>query len=133
MNLPSNEHTFHFKDHGERTKQVFEGHFTVKCILTMQESVDVGLRLDALNGGSKTLVPGVQILNRAFAELDVRIIKAPSWWKDSANGRELFDSNIVLGVFDKAIDGERIYEDRIKEASGDAQERVENQKSEKKA
>lgn len=120
MNLPSNEYTFSFNDKGERTKTRYEGKFTVRCILTMQEIVDVGLKIDELNRGSKTLAPGVGLINRAFAELDIRVLKAPSWWKDSNNGRDLLDLNIVLGVFEKAMDAETEFSTRLEKAAEEA-------------
>jgi hypothetical protein len=121
----SNEYTFAFKCVGEKTKQVYEGQFTVKCILSNQEIVEVGLRIDTYNRGSKTLPQGVQLLNRAMAELEIRTLKSPSWWKDSDAGRDLLDTNLIYELFNKAIDGERIYDERIAEATQSAEEKAE--------
>jgi hypothetical protein len=125
MFLPSNEHTFHFKATGEKTKQKYEGTFTVKCLLTAVEAVEVGLRTDAFNRGSKTIHSSVAILNRAFAELDIRILKAPSFWKDANDGRDLLDPNIVLEVFDQALGAEKVYTDRVEAAAKEADEQAE--------
>ncbi len=133
MNLPSNEYTFSFKTTGDKTKKVFEGSFTVKCLLTSAEIIEVGLRLDQYNRGSKTLAPGVNLLNRAFAELDVRMIKAPSWWKDSQDGRDLFDTNVVLEVFDRAIEAEAVYDKRVAEAADVAEKAAEESQKKKAA
>ena len=132
MSLPSNEHTFEFSEKGEKTKKAFEGSFTVKCLLSIQEIVDVGLRIDSYNRGSITVAPGINLINRAFAELDVRIVKSPSWWKDSNNGRELRDINIVLQVFSKAVDAEDVYEKRIVEAAVEADKSVAKSTAKKK-
>lgn len=133
MILPSNEYTFSFSDKGERTKKTYEGSFTVKCLLTMEEIRQVGIRLDNLNVGSKTLAPGVALLNRAFAELDVRILKAPSWWKDASDGRDLFDTNIILGVFENAIDAERVFDERITEKAESDEQAVTKGRSKNKS
>ena len=132
MDLPKNDHSFSFSEKGERTKKTYEGQFTVKCLLTMEEIRQVGLKLDLFNGGSKTLPGLVALLNRAFAELSVRIIKAPSWWTDSNDGRDLFDTNVVLEVFNSAINAEQVWDDRIKDAAKDADAAVAAKASKKK-
>jgi len=117
MSLPSNEHTFVLKIDGERTKQTFDGTFTVRCLLTNAEIIEVGLRIDQYNKGSQTVPPGVALLNRALAELDVRIMKSPSWWKESDGGRNLLDTNVIYEVFSKSLEAEKIYDERIAEAA----------------
>jgi len=132
MDLPKNDHSFTFSEKGERTRKTYEGQFTVKCLLSMEEIRQAGIKLDLLNGGSRTLPGGVALLNRAFAELSVRIIKAPSWWTDSNEGRELFDTNVVLEVFNKAIDAERVWDERITKAADDAEAATAPKPSKKK-
>jgi hypothetical protein len=122
MDIPSREHTFFFKDKGERTRKNYEGNFTVKALLTQQEIVDVGMLLDQYSRGSKTLVQGVALLNRAFAELDVRIVKAPAFWKDSNQGRDLLDTNIVFGIYKASMDAESEYDKKLEEAAKAADE-----------
>lgn len=113
--LPSNEYTFTLKVKGDKTKSSYEGPFTVKCLLSNGELIDVGLRIDAYNRGSTTVPQGIALLNRALAELEVRIIKAPSWWKDSNSGRDLLDTNVIYEVFEKSLDAEKVYDERIAE------------------
>ena len=124
MELPKNEYTFQFSEKGERTKKQYEGSFTVKCLLTMDEIRQTGIKIDILNGGSQTLPSGVALLNRAIAELDTRIIKAPSWWKDANNGRDLFDTNVILMVFNKALEAESDWDTRISDAAEAAEEKI---------
>lgn len=122
MDIPSREHTFYFKDKGERTKKLYEGSFTVKAVLTQQEIVDVGMLLDQYNRGSKTLPQGVALLNRAFAELDVRIVKSPAFWRDSNQGRDLLDTNIVFGIYKSAMDSEEEYDKKLADMAEKAEE-----------
>lgn len=131
MDIPSREHTFYFKDKGERTRKNFEGSFTIKALLTQQEIVDVGLLLDQYSRGSKSLSQGVSLLNRAFAELDIRIVKAPSFWKDSNQGRDLLDTNIVFGVYKAAMDAETEYDKKLEEMANKAEEASKPKKKEK--
>lgn len=115
MLLPvSNEYTFHLSVKGESTGLKYEGTFKVKCLLTTSEKVDIGLRLDSYNRGSKTVSQGVAVLNATLAELDVRIMESPSFWKDSDYGRELLDTNVIYEVFKKSNEAEEDFKERIR-------------------
>jgi hemolysin activation/secretion protein len=121
--LPSNEYSFSLSAQGEKTKQKFEGSFTVKCLLSNKELIEVGLRTDAYNNGSQSVsTTGVGLMNRAIAYLEVAITKAPSWWKDSDSGRELLDRNVLYEVYNKALDAEKVYDERISKAAEEAEE-----------
>jgi hypothetical protein len=136
MFLPSNEHTFQFSATGEKTKQKYEGAFKVKCLLNMSESIEAALRFDSYTRGSKTLLGDSSTYARAIAELELRVIDSPSWFKDSNFGRDLFDKNVVLELALQAMDAEKVFDDRLAEAAKKAEEEVEKQakkKAEKKA
>lgn len=122
MSLPSNEHTFTVSILGERTRQKYDGSFTVKCVLTNRELIEVGLRTDAYNNGSKSIATsGIGIMNRAIAHMEIATIKSPSWWRDSDGGRELLDLNVLYEVYNKALEAEKVYDERITKAADDAQ------------
>jgi hypothetical protein len=130
-----NEYTFPVKIVGERSKKTYEGNFTVKCVLNYQEQINVGLLIDEYNRGSRTVPEATFRMNRALAELDIRILvdertgnqKAPSWWRDSNGGRELIDKNVVLELFLKALDAETDFDKRIEEEGKEAEEAIEKQ------
>ena len=123
MLLPvSNEYTFYFSSKGSETGFKYEGTFKVKCLLNIEEKVDIGLRTDAYNRGSKTVSSGITIMNSTLAELDVRIIESPSFWKDSDYGRKLLDTNIIYEVFSKANDSEADFKKRLTEAAESAEQ-----------
>lgn len=130
MFLANNEHKFYLKAKGEKSGQSFEGDFTVKCILNIEEEVEVAIRTDRYNAGSKTLNPSMALINRTIAELEMRIIKAPTWWTDSGYGRTLVDKNVVYDVFTKAMEGEKVWADRLKSEAEEAE--AEAEKSQKK-
>jgi hypothetical protein len=114
MHLANNEHKFYFKEKGVISNQWFEGDFSVKCVLTIEEQVRVGVLVDRYNGGSRTLDPNRALMNRSIAEMEVRIIYdndnkplCPTWWSENGFGRTLIDSNILYSVFSKAMEGEK--------------------------
>jgi|GEM_PF-2993310 len=133
MFLSNNEHKFYFKDKGERTGQSFEGDFVAKCILNQIEQIEVALRVDRYNGGSKTISPGHALMNRAIAELEIRLVKAPTWWTDSDGGRTLYDSNILYSVFEEAFKGEKAWAERLKKEAEEAEGTAEKSQKAKEA
>lgn len=122
--LPSNEHTFQFRGTGERTKVTYSGTFKVKCLLNVNEQVEVALRHDSYTRQSKTLLPRAALLARAIAELEIRVIEKPAFWKDCEEGRSLLDENIVFEVFNAALEAEKVFEERVKAANKDAEESI---------
>lgn len=124
--LPKNEHSFNVDVKGETTGERFQGSFTVKQILTVREQAQVGLLADTYNGGSRTIPRNVALMNLAIAELEVRIMQdkkgaqlAPSWWRDSDDGRDLLDVNVLYDIYNQALLAEKAYKTRV---SGEAQE-----------
>lgn len=119
--LPANEHTLYVKIQGEDTKEWFEGSFTFKCLLNQAEKVEVAVRTDRYNQGSTTISPQHALINRTIAELEMRTIKAPTWWTENGNGRLLYDTNVVFHVFKEAFEAEAAFkkklEDKIKAAT----------------
>lgn len=114
MMLPGNEFTFPFKCKGEVSGQWFEGDFTVCCCLTNAEQSEVAIRTDRYSAGSKTLPEQFKLNNRVFAELDMRIKKSPTWWKESNGGWDLYDTNIVHEVFAKTMEASKDWAERLK-------------------
>lgn len=136
MHLANNEHKFYFKEKGTTSDQWFEGDFTVKCVLNIEEQVRVGVLVDRYNGGSRTLEPNRALMNRAIAEMEVRVATnkeskplCPTWWTESDYGRTLYDSNILYSVFSKAMDAEKQWTERLNKEADKSEKEVE--KSEK--
>lgn len=122
MHLANNEHKFYCKIQGEKTMEWFEGDFVVKCILTNEEQVDIAIRTDRYNAGSKTLPTQHTLINRTIAELEVRIMRdakgklqAPTWWIESDGGRLLYDTNVLYHVFAEAMKAEQVFAQRLKD------------------
>ena len=115
--LPKNEKTFTFDKEDGFTGQKYSGEFTVKCVLTFAdrrvlELEKSRLRLDILNPTSELLA-----LTTIQASLKTRIISAPSWWKESDNGNNILDSEVVITLFDKVMEQEDLWVADLKQKS----------------
>jgi hypothetical protein len=131
MLLENNEFAFHIKVQGEKTKEWFEGDFTIKCILNMQEQMDIAIATDRYNGGSTSLDPNFKLFNRMLAELETRLVRknnkplCPTWWSESNFGWQLHDSNIVFEVFPKVGEAEKAWAERLKAKADKATDQAE--------
>lgn len=125
MMLPGNEFTFHFKHKGDVSGEWYEGDFTVCCCLTNAEQMEVAIRTDRYSGGSKSLPEQFKLTNRVFAELDMRIKKAPKFWTESNGGWDLHDNNIVHEVFAKAMEASKDWAERLKAKATEAEKAAE--------
>lgn len=147
MHLTNNEYRFYFKEKGDISGQWFEGDFVVKCVLNIEEQVQVGILVDRYNGGSRTLDPNRALMNRSIAEMEMRLAKdnegdpiCPTWWTENGFGRTLYDSNILYSVFSEAMNAEKSWKDslnkEVKKAEKDAKKsdkiRAAREKNDKK-
>lgn len=137
MYLPKNEYQFYIKHQGNKTKQWFEGTFVVRCCLTLEEQVQVAINVDRLNQGSVTIAPEYGLVNRALAEVQMRIVndkdgkpQCPTWWTENRHGAGLFDSNIVFQVFADAMKAEEDWAKRLDEDTKKAEKRAEEKPAE---
>jgi len=117
MDLPKNERTFQFSYKSELFNKMFEGSFTVKCVLNMLdkrilEIEKSRLRLDVINP-----TPDLIALTTIQANLKTRIIEAPEWWKQSNNGNDIQDEGVIVTLFDKVMDQEDEWRAELKAKS----------------
>jgi hypothetical protein len=90
---------------GETTGEVFPGVFKVKTRLSFRDALERDKIRRALLGSDPD---GASIransIADVFSELAVRIVDAPSWWANSANGMDLSDDNVVAEVYKQAME-----------------------------
>lgn len=87
---------------GDVTGHRYDGTFKTKPILTHAEQLsrDIVMR-DLLGPNPKD--SSIRAVSQAgiIAEIRVRCVETPSWWKDARDGLGLYDENVLATVFDK--------------------------------
>ncbi len=87
---------------GDVTGHRYEGMFKTKPILTHSEQLarDIIMR-DLLGPNPKD--GSIRAVSQAgiIAEIRIRCVETPSWWKDNGNGLGLYDENVIATVYDK--------------------------------
>lgn len=117
MNLPKNERTFEFEEVGELYGKPYQGSFTVKCVLTMLEKRVLEIEKSRMRSDITNPTPDLIALTTILANLKARIISAPEWWKQSNDGNDIQDENIIVALFDKVMDQEEEWRKEVSTAA----------------
>ena len=110
--LPSMEHTFTIKIKGNDTGKIYEGTFTYKRP-NLRKNSEISKTAAILNGGIVNLDEDTKLLHEVLATLKHTIISAPDWWEKSDCGYELYDSNVVFGLYQDCMSFEKKFAESI--------------------
>lgn len=91
---------------GEETGLPFGGPFKVRTRLSFRQQLFRDERRRQLLGEVPAgTIPSdrARQASEMFAELDVRIVDAPKWWRDADNGLDLQDDNVLIEVHAKTM------------------------------
>jgi len=102
--LPNRTSNFFIDSVGEITTQAYKGDFTVKTILTIGEKIELETEKTKLSSDLVNVSPELKTVSTILAELKVRVIESPNWWKESNNGKDLLDDNVIFDIYSKVID-----------------------------
>jgi hypothetical protein len=113
--LPKNESNFSVDISGDTTFKKYEGAFTVRCILTTGQRHTMELEKSRLLGSSINPTDALVGLAEVLATLRARIVEAPGWWKDSLNGTNLSDENVLMELYTKVGEAETQWRQKVKD------------------
>jgi len=86
---------------GETTGKPYSGKFTIKTVLTRGDWFKADAQRRALLGANaQEAMPMLQLEAFMLGKLSVQILDAPDWWKNSNNGLELEDANVITSIFE---------------------------------
>ena len=114
MELPKNETTFQFEEIGETTGHKYEGRFTALCVLNIAMKHKLELEKTRLLADFANPTEGLNGIAITLAELRVRIIDAPEWWKQSGGGLDILDEDILVKLYSKLLEKQVEWKDSIK-------------------
>lgn len=112
--LPSMEHRFDIQIEGGQSGVNWIGSFTYR-----RPSIGTKSQIEVLtaqfNGDLVTLDSATKEINYALAHLRFSLIEFPDWWEDSTYGMNLYDYNVVLDIYSKCMEFEKIWSEKINE------------------
>lgn len=108
MAVGVNTAKFNISLDGDSTGEKWIGEFTVKTRLSHRDQMRRDQFRRELLGDARPDMASPRALNQAsiFSDLQVRIVDAPKWWLEAANGLDLLDDNVVGEVYSKALEEE---------------------------
>jgi len=110
--LPDMEYTFSVQTKGEESGIVWTGEFIYRRP-TLQERSLIETTRARMNGDLFTINPSIQDLNTAISHLKWTLKSYPEWWKDCDFGGALYDSNVVMDIYNKCIKFEAEWNKRV--------------------
>ena len=110
---------FVLKLNGDITGNEYQGNFECKRLLSHRDRINK----DAIKRGLLGAQPEAASNDAVFraemlAHLSVSLLDAPKFWKESNNGLDLFDDNIVIDLFGKVIE---IQNEEVKKIAKDGE------------
>lgn len=122
MDLPSKESAFDFDHTGLDTGKRYEGQFKVLCLLDMGQKHRLELEKTRLLGNHANPTDGLAGIAIILANLRVKIIDAPEWWKQSNGGYNIQDEDALVALYDKVLASEAEWRNKMMEKGKKAQE-----------
>lgn len=103
---------------GDVTKTNYVGEFLFKTMLSHSDQFVVARKRKQLVGDNKEEDLPLVLREKALiiSQLSARIVQAPEWWGN--DGSELLDTNVILDIFEKAVECEN---DEIAKLQGSAE------------
>jgi len=97
--LPTMEYSFHVSLKGSNTGEMYEGDFVYKRPNYAQK-VESARLTAKLNGDLETLDPAIKFMNAVLGHLRYTLTEFPKWWENNKFGLELYDDNVIVGIFE---------------------------------
>jgi len=113
--------SFNIKVIGSTTGQEYMGTFKVKPVLSQAEQLqrDAIMR-DLLGGRVQDSSPRAVSQALLLAEIQIRSLSVPEFWKESKNGLSLYDEEVMAAVYDKIQTTEQEWKADIKKKADEA-------------
>lgn len=91
---------------GEDTKRHFTGLFSAKTSLSFRERLQEDEQRRLLLGSNpESAGTYAESVAKLLSFVNVRLVDAPNWWKESKGGVDLKDENVLKAVYETLIDG----------------------------
>lgn len=118
--LPKNERTFSIKVDGDTTGETFEGQFTTKCVLNMQEKHSKELektRMMADYANPSVTLSGIAEI---LSTIRTKLTKWPDWWANLDYGSKVLDENVVVTIYDEIVALEAEWRSELRKKAEDS-------------
>jgi hypothetical protein len=106
MNLPKNESVIMFNYNGEVTGHNYGGNLRVKCVLNMADKRNLEIERSLITADLSNPTPNLIAIAQVIANLRVRVIDAPEWFRDAVKSLDLVDDDVYFELYAKCMEAE---------------------------
>jgi len=124
MDLLTKERTVDISCTGEVTGKKYEGSFTVLCSLNIGQRHALALEKTRLLGNHSNPTDDLIGLSVILANLRIKVVDGPEWWKQSKGGSTLEDEEVIVTLFEKIQEAERLWKDSLKQKAQKLPEQI---------
>lgn len=110
--LPPMETEFTVHVEGDETHQTFSGDFKYRRPSIGDRGL-IEVNRARLTGDQQTIAADTSDLMYVLAFLKVTLRACPDWWEAAGYGSKLYDTNVVLAVYDKCLDFEKEWKRKV--------------------
>jgi hypothetical protein len=111
--LPEMETTFEIDVEGNLTKQRFQGNFTYRIPNMRARALADKERARMNEGLERGMDETVAEMHSMISYLRHTLTAVPPWWKESSQGYDLFDANVVTAIYIKAMQFEKEWMEQV--------------------
>lgn len=113
--LPPMELEFNLELKGNKTGKMYSGTFKYQIPNVLKNS-QIAISEARLNGGmAEQLDASTALLHYMLAYLrhTIDLESAPKWWTESDFGANLYDPNVITGIYQKCMEFEKDWEKKV--------------------
>jgi hypothetical protein len=126
--------SFSIAERGDVTGEQFNWSFTSKRMLSIRDRITRdGIRRQLIGERPQDAEANTVLRAEMLAFLQVSLTETPKAWKESGNGLDLFDDNIVMKVYEKTVEGQNQAIEEIEDAGDEAKIKLRKVAKSKKA
>jgi hypothetical protein len=97
--------SFSIAERGETSGQAFNWAFTAKRMLSIRDRITKdSIRRQLIGDNPQNAEQNTVLRAEMLATLQVSLIESPKAWKESNNGLDLFDDNVLIVMYEKIME-----------------------------
>lgn len=117
IKLPDTIGTVFLDSVGEVSKQKFTGSFRVKIVLTNADQIAVEREYARLLPKDAGAGDSNKLLASTMAELNVRVLEGPAWFRDASSGQNMIDRDPLYDLIVRINEAYKDWQNRLNESA----------------
>jgi hypothetical protein len=107
---------------GDISKNKFTGTFRTKVVLTNADKLAIDREYARLIAREDSLSSDNRLLASTIAELSIRVLSGPQWFKDAINGQNMIDTNPLYELIIKINEEYKKWQEELNQVANSGDE-----------